>query len=189
MLGHEHDGCHVSGEFPTFAVKRSVEAADSVSKYVVHSLNSPQYLALVDSLSTGSTKQSRNRFNQKLFLDLLIQMPTSPDGLRRVVSLLDKASQLRTAQEQTLDLVKALREGISLLLPKPARGNGGRQEVHKEAQDRPSTCLSTPRGPSHNNGLAPRKVRRKGKRTKQSKKRKKSGQKKAKRRRGPRRER
>ncbi|HWG10699.1 MAG TPA: N-6 DNA methylase [Rhodanobacteraceae bacterium] len=119
MTGSEHDGCYVSGEFPTFSAKDPVNG-DLLCRYIVHCLNSPQYLSIVNAQSTGSTKTSRNRFNQKLFLSLKIQVPESVADLEIVVRLLDRSSELRALQERQLELAKGLREGVYGLLPTPS---------------------------------------------------------------------
>lgn len=113
----EHEGCFVSGEFPTFKVKNDVAYGDIVCKYIVHCLNSPKYLAVVDALSTGSTKTSRNRFNQKLFLTMKIDIPKSPHALKTIVTLLDKTVSLRFKQEELNDKMKDLHTSISAMLP------------------------------------------------------------------------
>lgn len=117
IVKDDHDGCFVSGEFPTFTTKEEIENGDLVRHYIVHCLNSPQFLALVDSQSTGSTKTSRNRFNQKLFMDLTVQLPTNPEELKKVVHLLGAAGALRAEQESALVLSKKLREGAHRMLP------------------------------------------------------------------------
>ena len=85
VTGEEHEGCYVSNEFPTFRSKDGIESGELLIRYTVHCLNSPQYLAIIDAQSTGSTKTSRNRFNQKHLLDLPIQIPVTPGTLSRAV--------------------------------------------------------------------------------------------------------
>lgn len=116
ILAPEHAGCFASGEFPMFAVREEIPHSDLVSQYIVHLLNSGQYLRLVDAQSTGSTKTSRNRFSQKLFLELRLQIPLGTD-LEEAVVALDRATRLRTSQERMINAVKALREGVFGLLP------------------------------------------------------------------------
>ncbi len=65
-----------------FRAKEGVPDADMLCRYIVHCLNSPQYLAIVDAESTGSTKTSRNRFNEDEFLDFVVQVPQAADDLR-----------------------------------------------------------------------------------------------------------
>ena len=68
IVGEEEHGCYVSNEFPTFETKEDVREPELVKKFIVHLMNSPHYTAMIDAQSTGSTQQSRNRFNQKQFL-------------------------------------------------------------------------------------------------------------------------
>ncbi len=114
-----HAGCHVSNEFPTFITNDDIEAPALLIEYIVYTMNSPQYLELVDARSTGSTKESRNRFGQQLFTDFVIKLPSSAHELKAVVGALRKAHELRDEQVALLDLSKDLREGVSLLLPMP----------------------------------------------------------------------
>jgi type I restriction enzyme M protein len=120
VLTQEHDGCYVSGEFPTFALKPEVESPYVVAKYIVHCLNSPQYLDVIEALSTGSTKTSRNRLGQGQFLEIKIQLPKAIETTERLVQLLDRAYLLRSEQDALVDILKELREGIARLLPIPS---------------------------------------------------------------------
>lgn len=113
----EQSGCYVSGEFPTFIAKKGIKDGDLICRYVVHCLNSPQYLQNVDAQSTGSTKTSRNRFNEKLFLNLTIHIPKSSGDLRRAVEMLDRAADLRIQQKRLVDLTENLRKGVFQLIP------------------------------------------------------------------------
>jgi hypothetical protein len=113
----EHDGCYVSGEFPTFTAKPQFESSDLICRYVVHCLNSPQYLRLVDAQSTGSTKTSRNRFNESLFLNLVVHIPMSALDLKRAVEILDNAADLRVRQKRLLELTEGLRQGVFQMIP------------------------------------------------------------------------
>jgi hypothetical protein len=114
----EHEGCHVSGEFPTYAAKEGGHNG-TLLRYIVHCLNSPQYLSAIDKQSTGSTKTSRNRFNQVLFEELVVEIPKEKSDLKRIVDLLDKATSLRASQERQLEQFKTLREGVLGMLPNP----------------------------------------------------------------------
>ena len=116
----EQAGCYASNEFPTFALKPGVKGGEALIKYIVHCLNSPAYLHKVDAQSTGSTKTSRNRFNQKLFVELEINYPTAQKDLSRVVQVLDQADELRRQQAKLAELSASLRNGVMGLLPTPA---------------------------------------------------------------------
>ncbi len=117
VIDESHDDCYVSGEFPTFIVSSDIANSSLLSRYIVHCLNSPKYLSRVDALSTGSTKTSRNRFNQKQFLKLKVDVPESSSGLESIVELLDRAVALRFKQEELLEKTKVLHTSISLMLP------------------------------------------------------------------------
>lgn len=119
LIGDEHHGCYASSEFPTFAVKAGVEAPDLVARYVINCLNSPAYLQHIDRLSTGSTKTSRNRFKQHQFLALRVRIPSSPDDVLRLVTLMERADALRRDQATLLDRTKDLWGGIASKLPGP----------------------------------------------------------------------
>jgi type I restriction enzyme M protein len=120
VVPEEHGGCYVSNEFPTFVARDSVEHPELVTQYVAHALNSPQYLDAIDAQSTGSTKESRNRWNQPLFADFKIQIPEDEDGLKRTVDILRRSAAMRREQEELLERAKELREGVALMLPMPA---------------------------------------------------------------------
>jgi type I restriction enzyme M protein len=113
----DQDGCHASGEFPTFKPKTGVKNGELLCRYVVHCLNSPQYLQVVDRESTGSTKTSRNRFNEALFENLTVQVPTKAADLKRAVELLDRTGEMRAEQKRLVELAEQLRQGVSGLLP------------------------------------------------------------------------
>jgi type I restriction enzyme M protein len=117
MIPEDQDGCYASGEFPTFTARATIANGDIVSRYIVHCLNSPQYLRIVDAQSTGSTKTSRNRFNEKLFADLTIHIPASETDLSHIVILLDRATELRQEQKHLALLTDHLKDGVFELLP------------------------------------------------------------------------
>jgi type I restriction enzyme M protein len=119
IVGREYDGCHASSEFPTFQMKPLVTIPNERNQYIVHCLNSANYLKIVDRLSTGSTKQSRNRFKEDRLLGMKIEMPRSDAALSRLVEMLNRADILRIRQQSLLEGIKELREGIGRMLPTP----------------------------------------------------------------------
>jgi type I restriction enzyme M protein len=119
VVPEEHGGCYVSGEFPTFKVKEGDLDPALLATYVAHLLNSPRYLEIVDAQSTGSTKESRNRWNQAHFKELQAEIPIDGAGLARMVDVLERTSALRREQEELLERSKALRDGVALMLPMP----------------------------------------------------------------------
>ncbi len=119
LIGIEHEGCYVSSEFPTFIINPLVTDAEAKGQYIIHCLNSPNYLKIVDKLSTGSTKMSRNRFKADRFLAMKIEMPESDDVIKSMVRMLNRADILRVKQQELLDRIKELRDGIGMMLPAP----------------------------------------------------------------------
>jgi type I restriction enzyme M protein len=116
----EHDGCCVSGEFPTFKVRDDIGKQERVARYIVHCFLSPQFLANVDRDSTGSTKTSRNRYKSNRFLQMRALFPKRLDSLEFIVRLLDKAMTLRFEQGQVAAELKELTASLSRLLSQPA---------------------------------------------------------------------
>lgn len=119
IVGADCDGAFVSVEFPTFRVRDEVAEPDMVMRYVVHALNSPQYLSVVDAKSSGSTKTSRNRFKQESFNAMSVTLPEKADDLARYVTLLDRLDTLRRFATEVLDGEKVLRQAIATRLPMP----------------------------------------------------------------------
>ena len=117
IVGADCDGAYVSVEFPTFRVRDGVAEPEMVMQYVVHALNSPQYLSVVDAKSSGSTKTSRNRFKQESFNALPVMVPEKAEDLARYLTLLDRLDALRQFATQVLEGEKALRRAISMRLP------------------------------------------------------------------------
>ncbi len=119
VLNEEHDGCYVSGEFPTFKVRVGVQTPHLIARYVVHCPNSPQAIEEIEALSTGSTKRSRGRLTEEPFLKMQVRIPVSPENLETLVSLLDRATALRPKGQALLDRAKELAESVSRMLPRP----------------------------------------------------------------------
>lgn len=120
LLRDEHDGCYVSNEFPTYQTKDASTENQFLLRYIVHCLNTPQYLRTVDKLSTGSTRTSRNRFNQRQFEDLMVSVPSNPANIEKFVGLFDEAYTLRQQQQELLESITSLRDGLGSMLPQPA---------------------------------------------------------------------
>jgi len=117
ILSDEYDGCYASKEFPTFVAREEIDNPSEILRYIVHVLTSQQYLRIIDSKTTGSTKKSRSRFNQKDFLNLRIKIPTTIEDIKNINNLMDKVNTLRKNQQLLLDSVKDLRDGVAQYLP------------------------------------------------------------------------
>ena len=105
-----------SGEFPMFEANANEYDPTALKKYVVHALNSPKYLGVVDAESSGSTKTSRNRFKQDAFRNFRIAVPTKPEDLEALVALLDRADRLRDSLNELADGSKDIRNTFTGLL-------------------------------------------------------------------------
>ena len=116
----EHEGAVASGEFPMFDVKdgAALNGVDPLllKKYLVYCLNSPQYRAVVDRLSTGSTKTSRNRLLQDTFLGITVAVPTDSGQLAIFVDLFERLAALAITQQQLIQDLESFREGAALQL-------------------------------------------------------------------------
>ncbi|BDU68262.1 hypothetical protein GETHOR_03630 [Geothrix oryzae] len=117
LIPPEHENCYVSSEFPTFKVRENTKEPELLANYVIHCLNSPQYLLEVDRDSTGSTKTSRNRFKEDRFLRMRVEIPRKIAHLRQLVDLLNKANVLRACQVEVAERFKRFNEDLSRLLP------------------------------------------------------------------------
>ena len=118
MLEAAHDAGYVSTEFPTFTTNPSnTLPTGPLLRYIVHCMVSPQYIRIIDAQSTGSTQTSRNRFNQRLFVDLPIRLPTNVTDLARAVTLLETAGAMRREQARLVDTAKAFWDSSHSLIP------------------------------------------------------------------------
>ena len=120
VLEDDHDGCYVSSEFPMFDVTGDLGYPHELKRYIVHCMNSAYFLDRIDGLSTGSTPTSRNRFNQKQFLTMWLEVPVRDRDLARVVEMLNHADSLRSQQAQLSELTQNLRAGVLDMLPRPS---------------------------------------------------------------------
>lgn len=110
VVSPEHDGMYVSNEFPTFRIKNSLgRDPDLFVRYLVEMLNSPEMLSEVDRLSTGSTKQSRNRFYEDSFFSLLVDVPKSDDLLRAAVGSFTAVSRIREVNAALSERLKVVK--------------------------------------------------------------------------------
>ena len=117
LIPVDHDKCFVSTEFPTFKAKGEVKNADTLARYIVHCLNSPQYLLEVDRASTGSTKTSRNRFKEARFLGMKVAIPTDARKMKTIVELMDRTLFLKLTQAEITEQLSELRDAIGTMLP------------------------------------------------------------------------
>ncbi|MFA0834136.1 MAG: N-6 DNA methylase [Methanobacterium formicicum] len=67
----EHEGCCVSGEFPTFEIDKDI----IIPEYLLLYFSLPSVWAYVESKCKGTTKASRFRFKEVFFNEMIIPVP------------------------------------------------------------------------------------------------------------------
>ncbi|MHB1775205.1 MAG: restriction endonuclease subunit S [Acidimicrobiales bacterium] len=99
------DGCHVSGEFPTF----EVDHANLDVRYLLALFTDPAIWGLVEDRSTGGTPTSRNRLKEAAFLNLEIPVPPLPEQVRiaGIVDMVRTTGLLRQHRGQYIDGLRA----------------------------------------------------------------------------------
>ncbi len=108
-----YDNCYVSGEFPQFMAKETKYNSKNLIKYLFYYCINPVFVDEVRKHSTGSTKMSRFRLNQKNFINFKIRIPSNPDELDMIVEKIDnvfitskKIKEIQKTLEDTIDKLK-----------------------------------------------------------------------------------
>ncbi|MDF1548646.1 MAG: N-6 DNA methylase [Bacteroidales bacterium] len=92
---NENAGGVFSGEFPTFTLKFDRYEKDDLLEYLAFYFVSPQVIALINRLTTGSTKESRARFKEEQFLKLYAPIPKTEDVFLEIVSSIRQINQFK----------------------------------------------------------------------------------------------
>lgn len=92
---NETAGGVFSGEFPTFTLKFDKYEKEDLLEYLAFYFVSPQVIALINRLTTGSTKESRARFKEEQFLKLYAPIPKREDVFLEVVSSIRQINQFK----------------------------------------------------------------------------------------------
>lgn len=142
----EQDGCFVSGEFPTLVAKEAQgEAGLLLLRYLAYLMNTPHMLAVVDALSTGSTRTSRNRFSVDDLLSLSVPVPASIEDVALLVGIMDRVVESRAeamaALEQMKDVYRSL--GGFLFDRPPTVGPDLRLSIDADPEDALRALLAT----------------------------------------------
>ncbi|HYN78567.1 MAG TPA: restriction endonuclease subunit S, partial [Lamprocystis sp. (in: g-proteobacteria)] len=87
-------GCYVSNEFPLFRIDRD----RALPKYLVYWFGLPQIQKHVESDCTGSTPGTRNRYNERHFFRLSLELPTLEVQYRIVAKVQGVADRLAEAK-------------------------------------------------------------------------------------------
>ncbi|WP_330283611.1 restriction endonuclease subunit M [Streptomyces sp. NBC_00588] len=119
IVGPECDGVYASNEFPTYDAKETAHDPALLKRYIVHALNSPVYLPVVDAESSGSTKTSRNRFRQQAFEAFEVAVPDDPADLEKLVRLFDQADRVRERLAALAESSKDLRTLLAPIIAQP----------------------------------------------------------------------
>jgi type I restriction enzyme M protein len=119
VAGPECENGYTSVEFPTYQPKPKYKDPELLTRYVVHALNSSRYLPLIDAASSGSTKTSRNRFNQASFEQFEIAVPKKLMDMKRLVEILDAADAVRQRLSDAQEAASVMRSRLGELLPGP----------------------------------------------------------------------
>lgn len=101
------DGCHVSGEFPTFLPK-----PDTLDvRFTNYWFRLPSTLSRINQDCTGSTPLTRNRFKEQYFLALELPLPPLSEQRRivaRIEELAAKVEEARALRQQAAEEGSAL---------------------------------------------------------------------------------
>lgn len=98
----EHDGCVVSGEFPTFRARKRL-----LPSYFALWAARPEVWNSASSASTGTTAGSRNRLKEQDFLALEIQLPPL-DEQKEIVEAVGAGASVAAAMEREAKAARAL---------------------------------------------------------------------------------
>lgn len=105
VVGDEHAGCVVSGEFPTFRARESLRPA-----FFLLWASQPSVWEAAELLSTGTTSGSRNRLKEDDFLTLEIDLPPieEQDKIVSAVEAADNAfKSAQTERDALADLLRS----------------------------------------------------------------------------------
>lgn len=97
-----------SNEFPTFSIKYTKYEKDDLLEYLSFYFVSPQVIALINRLTTGSTKESRARFKEDQFLELYAPIPKKESIFLEIVSSIRKINQFKKDIKKLYDRLEDL---------------------------------------------------------------------------------
>ena len=106
LISVEMDGAYVSNEFPTFTINRS----SVYPRYLELYFNQNKVWSEVERYCTGTTKDSRNRFKEKFFLNLEIPLPPLEEQERIVARIEELVSRTEEARRLRAEAVKEAEE-------------------------------------------------------------------------------
>lgn len=105
----EFEGYYLTNEFPTFKVKNIVhDDINALLEYLCFYFSSPQAMAFINRMTTGSTKESRARFKSDQFLKMKVAIPHNKSDFRKIVTMIKLIRNFK-------NVVKLLNEKIEYL--------------------------------------------------------------------------
>lgn len=84
-----------SNEFPTFELIFDKYEQEDLLEYLSFYFVSPKVIALINRLTTGSTKESRARFKENQFLSLYAPIPKKEEDFLEIVSSIRQLNQFK----------------------------------------------------------------------------------------------
>jgi len=116
LIPPEMDGCYVSNEFPLYNIDESIASPE----YLVYWFGLPHIQKRVENDCSGSTPGTRNRFKEKFFESLDIELPSLEEQLKIVsrVRLLSekKADVISLRQESLIDALAMLHSAFEKII-------------------------------------------------------------------------
>jgi type I restriction enzyme M protein len=94
-VNKETAGGVFSGEFPTFELVYDKYDKEDMLEYLSFYYTSPQVVALINRLTTGSTKESRARFKEEQFIELNVPIPKSESLFIEIVSSIRQIKEFK----------------------------------------------------------------------------------------------
>jgi len=107
VIGSEHVGSFVSGEFPLFDVKQDLLDVKYLNLYMCR----PEIWLQIEIQSTGSTSVSRNRWKEERFKEFTIPLPPLAEQ-RRIVGVIQSVDNYIAALQDRVDATSIARNAI-----------------------------------------------------------------------------
>jgi type I restriction enzyme M protein len=95
FVNNETAGGVFSSEFPTFTLIFEKYEKEDLLEYLAFYFVSPQVIALINRLTTGSTKESRARFKETQFMQLFAPIPKKESIFLEIVSSIRQINQFK----------------------------------------------------------------------------------------------
>jgi type I restriction enzyme M protein len=117
VIDEEFSDGFVSGEFPLFDLVEERKDRNEVIRYLAFYLCTPSVLRLVERASTGSTKTSRARLREKVFMNIEVPMPKESRVLRRITDRVRGLGVLEGEAARLQDKMGELQRSFGAIFP------------------------------------------------------------------------